>query len=266
MVSPRLKPFVRYLALTLLLASQALSAVAAEACSARSGKTKTVLLELYTSEGCSSCPPADRFLATLPNRDRGLDRVVPLAFHVPYWDYIGWKDAFAHPAYAERHAWLVARNGRRTVYTPHFFVSGKAVLNWQSGLDQEIARVTAAPSTASIELAGILSGKDAVTLTARVTSSARDAAQNLFLAVTESGIISAVHAGENQGATLGHDHVVRLLLGPFPVSGGILSTQHEIALDPGWQRSQLRLAGFLQNADAGRIHQAVATDRCNLAR
>jgi len=258
--------FGRYLALTLLLASQAPVAMAAETCSARSGKTTTALLELYTSEGCSSCPPADRFLATLPNRARGLDKVVPLAFHVPYWDYIGWTDAFAHPGYAERHSWLVARNGQRTVYTPHFFVSGKAVLNWHAGLDQEIAGVTADSATASIELRGAPSGKNELALTARVTSAPRDAVPNLFLAVTESGIVSAVRAGENRGATLGHDHVVRRLLGPFPVSGGSLAAHHAIALDPGWQRSQLRLVGFLQDADSGRVLQAVATDRCELAR
>lgn len=266
MAAPGLMPFVGYLALTLLLASQASAAAAAEACSARSGKTKTVLLELYTSEGCSSCPPADRFLATLPHRDRGLDKVVPLAFHVPYWDYIGWKDTFANRDYADRHAWLVARNGQRTVYTPHFFVSGKAVLNWQSGLDREIARVTADAATASMELTATRSGQDALTLAARVTSSGKDAAQDLYLVVTESRITSVVRAGENQGATLRHDHVVRLLLGPFPLSGGILSTRHEIKLDAGWQRSQLRLAGFLQNADSGQIQQALATDHCRLDR
>ena len=90
-----MKPFAFWLALG--LAAGALPAQGAE-CSAKSGPQRAVLLELYTSEGCSSCPPADRWLS----RINKVKNVVPLAWHVDYWDYLGWRDRYAQPAFSER--------------------------------------------------------------------------------------------------------------------------------------------------------------------
>lgn len=84
------------------------------------GERGPVLLELYTSQGCSSCPPADALLAELARRDE----VLPLALHVDYWDYIGWVDAFADPAHTQRQKGYARAVGSRSIYTPQFVIGG----------------------------------------------------------------------------------------------------------------------------------------------
>ena len=98
-------------------------AAQAAACQATSPKNTVALVELYTSQGCSSCPPADRWLSQLPSRIDS-NRAVPLALHVGYWDYIGWKDPFAKREFNDRQSQLAALNGNRTRYTPGVFVQG----------------------------------------------------------------------------------------------------------------------------------------------
>jgi len=80
-----------------------------------------VVVELYTSQGCSSCPPADAFLATLTNEPG----VIPLALHVDYWDYIGWRDVFANPRFTDRQKAYARAEGSKTIYTPQFIIAGK---------------------------------------------------------------------------------------------------------------------------------------------
>lgn len=95
-------------------------AFAEGSCAARTGSATQPLVELYTSEGCSSCPPADRWLSQ--SLTQGADRVNWLAFHVDYWDSIGWPDRFASPAYSRRQEARVAATGARAVYTPQVIV------------------------------------------------------------------------------------------------------------------------------------------------
>lgn len=84
-------------------------------------ETRPVVVELFTSQGCSSCPPADAFLHELSQRDD----VIALALHVDYWDYIGWKDSFAQPAFTQRQKSYAKSGGRRSVYTPQMIISGQ---------------------------------------------------------------------------------------------------------------------------------------------
>src|SRR3569832_1871687 len=100
----------------------------AATCNAVSGASRNSLLELYTSEGCSSCPPADRWLSHLPD-DAG---VVPLAFHVDYWDRLGWRDPFAQAAFSQRQR--ARNNGTGWVYTPQVMLDGKDYRTRQRGL------------------------------------------------------------------------------------------------------------------------------------
>src|SRR6187399_3767261 len=93
-------------------------ASAATACSATSAATIPALVELYTSEGCDSCPPADRWLSSLASRGHGPDRVVPIALHVDYWDYIGWKDPYAKALFTSRQRKLAQVMRAKIVYTP----------------------------------------------------------------------------------------------------------------------------------------------------
>ena len=121
------------LAITLILTlawTPALLAKPAD-CVAISPSTRTALVELYTSEGCNSCPPADRWLSRQTEREWDARQVVALAFHVDYWDRLGWKDRFAQPAFSARQRALAAQQGSRTVYTPQVLVSGRSLPQWQ---------------------------------------------------------------------------------------------------------------------------------------
>ena len=85
-----------------------------------SGQQQTLLIELYTSEGCSSCPPAEEYLNALKQNQKLWQVYIPVAFHVGYWDYIGWRDPYAHPAYAKRQSEYARQRNQGTVYTPAF--------------------------------------------------------------------------------------------------------------------------------------------------
>src|SRR5258706_16133613 len=109
------------LATVLLMGS--LPLLAAPDCTVRSGPSTAALVELYTSEGCSSCPPADQWLSSF-GRARRSGLVVPIAFHVSYWDYIGWKDAYADPRFGERQRERAQATGASMVYTPQVMIGG----------------------------------------------------------------------------------------------------------------------------------------------
>ncbi len=194
-------------ALVIVGAQVATPALAASQCSATSGATVPVVVELYTSEGCDSCPPADRWLSkTITERSKDA-AFIPLAFHVDYWDYIGWKDAFAQPAFTQRQAALAASGGASGVYTPQIFVNGRDDRSWTGGA----ARLASA-TRATVKFNVTSSWKnDAAALTLGVTGKLAEPAAGVRLryALTENGLVSAVKAGENRGVTLHHDAVVR---------------------------------------------------------
>ncbi|MDP2640606.1 MAG: DUF1223 domain-containing protein [Betaproteobacteria bacterium] len=124
----------------------ALAPAAFAACDARSGPKTAALVELYTSEGCSSCPPADRQLSRLRQMLDPAAEVVPLALHVGYWDYIGWKDPYAQAAFGERQSGLVRAGQQNTVYTPQFFVGGTELRSWRGGLRDQVRQLNALPA------------------------------------------------------------------------------------------------------------------------
>lgn len=189
----------RLLLASLPLAFAALAADAAPpqpACRAVSpeGRAATVV-ELYTSEGCNSCPPADRWLSTLKDRPG----VVALAFHVDYWDRLGWADRFANPAFTQRQFALQKTWGSRFAYTPQVVADGRDWRRWPGDLP------AARPATVALELARTGPGR----VEARVRPLAgAPSTLAAYWALVEDGHESAVRAGENAGATLRHDHVV----------------------------------------------------------
>ena len=104
-------------------------AAPADACEVRSGPVAPVVVELYTSEGCDSCPPADRWLSGL----KGREGVVALAFHVDYWDRLGWADRFASPAHTQRQQQRQRLSGARFIYTPQVIANGMDWRRWSAG-------------------------------------------------------------------------------------------------------------------------------------
>lgn len=173
------------------------SAIAGPVCQVKSAATLTPVVELYTSEGCSSCPPADKWLSTLKD-DAAKGRVVAQAFHVGYWDYIGWVDRFANPAFTDRQKQIATWNRQSSIYTPQVVRNGQ---DWRS--DKVLGN--AEPARAAIELHA--TGDDAFAAT--VTPAEGVGRWSAYWTVTENGHSSKVKAGENAGEFLKHDFVVR---------------------------------------------------------
>jgi hypothetical protein len=183
---------------TAAVALASASVTAAPTCSVKTDRSAPAVVELYTSEGCSSCPPADKWLSRL----NGNPQVVALAFHVDYWDRLGWKDRFASAAYTQRQAEQQRSSGARFSYTPQVIVDGADRPDWPRATLDASARA-AAPVAVQLVREG---GRFSATVAPSAGAPARLAA---YWAVTEQGHASAVKAGENEGATLKHDHVVR---------------------------------------------------------
>ncbi len=181
-----------------LLAGATSALAAGPACRAESAATVIPVIELYTSEGCSSCPPADRWLSSLKG-SAASGRAVVQAFHVGYWDYIGWVDRFASPANTSRQRQVASQSGLSNIYTPQVVRNGRDLRDYAGALSGgEPARV------------GIALQKNADDMfEAQVTPSDGGAAWAAYWTVTEHGHSSKVKAGENSGELLQHDFVVR---------------------------------------------------------
>ncbi|WP_158597928.1 DUF1223 domain-containing protein [Noviherbaspirillum saxi] len=243
-----------------LTASCLLAAGAAQAamsCRAESPAHTVALLELYTSEGCNSCPPADRFVSNLGSMGR--DKLVPLSLHVDYWDYIGWKDVYAKPAFTERQRWLTGLAGSRTVYTPQIFVGGAEQRGWRGGVSNQVRRTNAQPAQARISMT--IGRVSANTLPLVIDAQApRDS--KLFVALYENGLTSEVKAGENRGVTLKHDYVVRDWIGPLAINAeGRLAMPRMPVIPDGAVPAKLGIAAFVQDA-RGTVLQVLAADLC----
>jgi hypothetical protein len=210
----------------------------AAACEVRTGAVAPVVVELYTSEGCSSCPPADRWLSGL----KGRPDVVALAFHVDYWDRLGWVDRFADPAFTERQYRKQPSSGARFVYTPQVLANGKDWRQWPRALPpSQGSRVDIVLRRASPGVTADVSPRPGAP--ARLAG---------YWAVVEHGHVSQVKAGENTGATLQHDHVVRRLRPVPPWSG---PARLELDLDTKAGVGEVLLV--VEDADTGRPVQAV---------
>ncbi len=170
-------------------------ACAAPVCTASSGERLLPVIELYTSEGCSSCPPADKWLSTLKGKP-----VVAQAFHVGYWDYIGWVDRFANPLFAARQREMAALNHLQGVYTPQVLRNGRDWRDYARALEGD----TAARAAITLQRLG-----ETDSFEARVTPTDTTANWTAYWTVTEHGHSSRVKSGENSGEFLKHDFVVR---------------------------------------------------------
>ncbi len=217
-------------------------------CSARSGDKITPVIELYTSEGCSSCPPADQWASTLKSSG-----AVVQAFHVGYWDFIGWVDRFAAPAHTSRQREVAATNQLRGVYTPQVVLNGKDWPNWHAAQANPAANKDALVSITLKQL-------DADRFEASVVPAANAGSLpwSAYWTVTENGHNSKVQAGENAGEFLKHDFVVRQYIqaGDYNTAGDKPHTLalRSIAATPGHQR-QINLVVF--DKKTGTTMQAV---------
>ena len=227
-----------------------------ESCQSASGKFITPLVELYTSEGCSSCPPADVWMS---QQIRRTDiKANYLAFHVDYWDDIGWPDRFANPDYTRRQKTRVQLQGSNTVYTPQVMIGEQTRVSWYwpDRSESHIRRIGTDLAIASIALK--VQGK-ATHWNATVDLSTLNAlpGTHWYLAVYQNGLSSQVRAGENKGKLLRHDHVVRQWLGPYRLNGTSASRDFNIALSNGDASAQTGLMVVVENSFNGRILQTL---------
>lgn len=194
-------PMTRATVLLWLLVFAANNGVQAANTELASPAQQTILLELYTSEGCSSCPPADRWLSQFKTDTRLWHQVVPVAFHVDYWNHLGWRDRFAKPAYSQRQRDYLRHRYLRGIYTPGMVLNGREWRSW-FGLRQ-------LPQPADTEV-GILKATigDTHATIEFTPSQAIQEPLNLNLAFLGFDQSTAVSAGENHGKKLVHDFVV----------------------------------------------------------
>lgn len=211
--------------------------------------TPFALVELFTSEGCSSCPPADALLAQAGLAgDRRGERVLPLSFHVDYWNGLGWRDPYSDAAYtARQHDY--ARALRANVYTPQAVVNGRAAFvgSDRAALAASVAAALAEDAEIGVGVTAEIVGEE-VAVTYRLSKPAPGAV--LRLALTESALASAVLRGENGGRILRHDHVVRLLrtVEAPPEAGA-----ETFARPPEMRPEHAAVVAFLQDARTLRV-------------
>lgn len=191
-------PLAGVLALTLSLPVYAASNLT---CRSHSPPTVVPVVELYTSEGCSSCPPADKWISKL----RHEPHAVVLSFHVDYWDYLGWRDRFAQPRFSQRQREQLQVNSARNPYTPQVVINGVDAPRWYG---QPAKSILNAPPKASVVSLTMHKEGDLYTATVLGLSSA-PAQLAAYWAVTEGPQKTSVKAGENRGEVLSHDFIVR---------------------------------------------------------
>ena len=231
-----------------------------EKCTARSGEKTAALVELYTSEGCNSCPPADRWLSTLGDKYRA-QLVVPLALHVDYWDYIGWKDPYAKREFSQRQRRLSQLQRAAFVYTPQVLVQGADFREWADPLfDRTLARINAKPARARLELEILRATGEAlnVRVNAAILDPAQGADAGLYVATYENRLESRVTAGENSGRLLRHDHVALEWQGPY----GAGERQLRLPLLPKAKIGESGVVAFVQNQRTAEVLQTLLLGTC----
>ena len=252
-------PTVVVAMLASMLAATPLS-VMANTCSKASPAHTIALLELYTSEGCDSCPAADKFVSNLPkSTSLTSDQLIPLSLHVDYWDYIGWKDVFAKPIFTQRQRNLAQLANTRSVYTPEFFIAGKELRDWRGDLSSTVARINSKTAQASIQIS-IDKLADNQLHFSLMGKSAQ--ASNLHFALVEQSLVSKIMAGENRGATLQHDFVAREWGEPIALTAATTNTQsRQIKVPSNAVRKNLSVVAFVQS-ERGEVLQALSLPLC----
>ena len=208
-----------------------------------------VVVELFTSEGCSSCPPADALLRDLEARQpiAGVE-IIPLGFHVDYWDELGWKDRFSSAAYTRRQHDYGARFRLESVYTPQMVVGGRfELVGNDAARVLELIRQRAAAPRAQVELSRAADGALEIQVTGAAPGS------RILVAVTEGSLGTSVRAGENRGRELRHTAVAHWLRDLGATRDAPFQARVALPVNGDWRRQNLRAVVWVQRPDAGEI-------------
>ncbi len=214
-----------------------------------------VLVELFTSEGCSSCPPADATLARLLRTQPvpGVE-VIALGEHVDYWDSLGWRDPFSSHESTLRQSRYAELFGSGRIYTPQAVVGGQldVVGSDEAELRNALEGLRSQPR-GTIRLRPAAGEDGALTLHVDAEGLPAHGPAEVMLAVVEDGLVSKVARGENGGRTLEHAAVLRKLMRIGGTAGATWLGDERIAVDSTWRRSALRLVAFVQERNTGRV-------------
>jgi len=250
----------RLILMLVLIYASIVCATAAGVCSKSSPAYTIALLELYSSEGCSSCPPADNLIRQLyPLTGLSSEQVIPIVLHVDYWDYLGWKDRYAKAVHTDRQRYLSALVGSNTIYTPEFFMAGKEFRPGRVDLRKAVETVNqqAALATIRIDLGRIKNNKVEFQIDAETDQDAQ-----LQYVLVEQGLSGKVSAGENSGETLQHDAVVREWGAPVALlSHVIIKNKMQLTVPANPAVKNLSVVAFIQNQQ-GKILQALSVPLC----
>ena len=211
-----------------------------------------VLVELFTSEGCSSCPPADRNLAFLEKEQpAGQAEIVTLAFHVDYWDRLGWKDAYSSPLFTQRQEFYSEAFKLDSIYTPQMVVDGKTeFVGNDSGRAAKVITEAAKNQKGTVEIV-----KNEDKLTIKIADLPEHENTTVYLAIAEDNLVSNVARGENSGKTLEHQSVVRELktVGILNSRQKTLEIETSLQLNSNWKRDNLKIIVFAQENGSRKI-------------
>src|SRR5262245_13793741 len=226
---------------------------------AASGGAVPVLVELFTAEGCSSCPPADGLLAgMIASQPAAGVLIVGLGEHVDYWDRLGWKDRFSSAAFTRRQQLYADRFGAENVYTPQMVVDGQTAF---IGSDLAAARraieraATAPRGVVRLDVDASVKNRVSVSVTTSGLSRAksRDDRSDVIVVIVEDGLRTDVKRGENKGKTLTHAAVVREMVTAGEAAEDGAAVRADVKIQPDWQRERLRAVAFVQERKSRRV-------------
>ncbi len=209
-----------------------------------------VVVELFTSEGCSSCPPADALLVKLSQLSGPqAPDIIVLGEHVDYWNHIGWTDRFSSAQFTSRQQGYAQHFGLASPYTPQMVIDGERqfVGNDSAQVAREITAASKQEKPAKVSLTRL--NGDAYQVSVRSSG----AKGKVFLAITEDGLSTEVKGGENDGRTLHHAGVVRELRTLGSLSKGSFDKKVEVPVKRDWNLANIKLIVFTQQGDFGRI-------------
>lgn len=211
-----------------------------------------ILVELFTSEGCSSCPPADKVLARL-NSEQPLANVeiVPLALHVDYWNYLGWRDEFSSNAFSGRQSDYAERFKLDSIYTPQMIVDGQK----QFTGSQFDTAINSVKETARTKKADVEMSFENKNLIVKISDLPAHDDSYVWLAITEDDLHTNVRRGENSGRKLLHAAVVRemKLIGNITADEKDFVKGENLTFQPSWKNENLNLVVFVQGQNSKNV-------------
>jgi len=230
----------------------------------KSGRPRTVVLELFTSQGCSSCPPADALLSKLRREDFGGSTVIPLAYHVDYWNHLGWSDPFSSARWSQRQNQYAQSLKNNQIYTPQLIINGGVQLVGSANgpIHAAIERQLEGADRGEVFIDRVaLAGNEIkVDLRGRLDARASGGHAKVVVVLFENGVTTTVESGENARKKLTNDAIVRWQEGALDLSANGVEAKSTVSipLAAGWRTNQLGVAAFIQDTPSLAIEASTA--------